>query len=200
MSEILGEYLQRSAQSPEVPRIALAVQGGGLRGPYSLGGLGGMEEISEQIGVDFRDSFSFGIGSSAGSINLAHWAGGHAREGRIIYEDELTNGKFIPRLQPFDFQTARHDIGHAIRNRKMVDVDYLVDYALQKYGKLESFEGRIADSLYAAVTDAETGVQVVLRMLAEDPELYEVFRATGALPVLYNKVVEVHGGRYVDGG
>jgi predicted acylesterase/phospholipase RssA len=159
-----------------------------------------MEEISEQCGVDFRNAFSAGIGSSAGTMNLAHYLAGHAREGIGIYTDKLTNGRFIPRLQPSDLQTARRDIGHAIRNGKLVDVDYLVDDVLQENGRLTEFKGRMADHAYAVVTDAETGIPVALRMSPDDPELYEIFRATGALPVLYNEVITVHGRKSIDGG
>lgn len=202
MAEIsLGEHLERMAQPEATSDTALLVQGGGMRGAYSIGALAALEGLSQVGGMDFRDSFSAGVGSSAGAMNLAHYAAGHAQEGIAIYTDKLTSGRFIPRLQPFDFQTARRDIGHVIRNGgKLVDVDFLADHVLQEQGRITEFGGRIANSIHAIVTDAETGQPVPLRMLADDPELYEIFRATGALPSLYNEVVEVAGGRYVDGG
>jgi len=199
--ESLGEHLQRSAQSSEPPDVALVVQGGGMRGAYSIGALAGLEGISEEIGVDLRDAFSAGYGSSEGAMNLAHYAAGHARDGIDIYTDKLTDGRFMPRLQPFDFQTVRHDIGRIIRNDFMVvDVDHLTDHVLQEQGRLTEFKGRISDNVFAVVTDAETGVPIALRMSPEDPELYEIFKATGALPVLYNKVIDIGGHGYVDGG
>lgn len=200
-TEPLGEHLKRTAQSPEVPDTVLLVQGGGMRGVYSIGALAALEGVSEEISVDFRNSFYAGIGSSAGAINMAHYGAGYAREGIGIYTDKLTNGRFIPRLQPFEFKKARLDIGHVLRNDlRFVDVDYLTDYVLQEQGRLTESEGRISESMYAVVTDAETGVPVALRMSSDDPELYEIFKATSALPVLYNEIVEVAGGKYVDGG
>ncbi|HEX5456093.1 MAG TPA: patatin-like phospholipase family protein [Candidatus Saccharimonadales bacterium] len=189
------------AQSPETPDTALIVQGGGMRGVYSIGALAALEGFSEETGVDLRNAFSAGFGSSAGAINLAHYAAGHARDGIAIYTDKLTDGRFMPRLQPFDFQTARQDIGRVVRNGfKIVDIDRLANKVLQEQGRLTSFEGSIADNIYAVATDAETGVPIALRMSPEDPDLYEIFKATGALPVLYNDIVEIKGGRYVDGG
>lgn len=199
-TESLGEHLQRTAQLPETPDMDLMVQGGGERGIFSIACLAVLEEVSEQSGVDLRNALRAGFGSSAGTMNLAHYLAGQAREGIGIYTDKLTNGKFMPRLQPFDFQTARRDIGHVIRNGKLVDVDYLVDDVLQENGRLTEFKGRMADHAYAVVTDAETGVPVALPMSPDDPELYEIFRATGALPALYNEIVEVHGRKFVDGG
>ncbi len=172
-----------------------------MRGAYSIGALAGLESISEESDVDLRNAFSAGYGSSAGAMNLAHYSAGHARDGIAIYTDKLTDGRFMPRLQPFDFQTARHDVGRIIRNNFMVvDVDHLADHVLQERGRLTEFEGRISENVYAVVTDAETGVPIALRMSPEDPELYEIFKATGALPVLYNKVIDIGGRGYVDGG
>ena len=160
MSEILlGEHLEQAAQSPEPSGIVLLVQGGGMRGAYSIGGLATMEEVCQEDGTDLRDSFDAGIGSSAGLMNMVHWVAGHAVEGINVYADDLTNGRFMPRLQPFELGTARRDIGHVIRNDyKLADLDYLTDYALQRQGRIEEFGGRIADHVYAVVTDAETGL------------------------------------------
>jgi predicted acylesterase/phospholipase RssA len=166
-----------------------------------MGGLATMEEVSRAGGTDLRNAFDAGIGSSAGLMNMVHWVAGHAGEGIGVYADDLTTGRFMPRLQPFDFQTARHDVGHVLRNGlKLADLDYLADYALQKQGRITEFGGRISKNVYAVVTDAETGLPIALRMSPDDPELYEIFKATGALPVIYNEVIEVAGGRYVDGG
>lgn len=199
-AESLGEHLQRTAQLAEAPDTALIVQGGGMRGAYSIGALAALEGISEETGIDLRNAFSAGYGSSAGAMNLAHYAAGHARDGIAVYTDKLTDGRFMPRLQPFDLQTARRDIGHAIRNGKLVDVDHLADNVLQEQGRLTDFEGRMSDNIFAVVTDAETGVPIALRMSPDDPDLYEIFKATGALPVLYNKIIDIGGHGYVDGG
>lgn len=53
--------------------------------------------------------------------------------------------------------------------------------------------------LFTIVTDAATGEGVVVSA-QDDFDLYEVFRATGALPALYNKRVLLGSRTFVDGG
>ena len=48
--------------------------------------------------------------------------------------------------------------------------------------------------------DVDTGE--VISVFASDPQydLFELFRATAALPALYNRIVRLGDGRFVDGG
>src|SRR6476659_5404086 len=82
----LGGHLRALAANPEDPsRPALVVQGGGLRGIYSLSALAVLEELG------LRDAFSRVIGSSAGAINGAYFLAGQARESISIYTEDLSN-------------------------------------------------------------------------------------------------------------
>jgi predicted patatin/cPLA2 family phospholipase len=180
----------------------MAVQGGGMRASWSIGALDALHEASLQTNVDFRDSLLAGIGSSAGAMNVGHFGSGHTEEGVEVYTDHLTDGNFIPRFDPSNPWEMAVDLARlAKRKGRPVDVDYLVDEVLQMEGPLTEVEGRMA--YYAVLTDAETAQPVTVPLSENNkfvPEIYEIYRATGALPVLYNKIIEVAGGRYVDGG
>lgn len=173
-----------------------------MRGVYSMSALARLEELAPEYGVDFRDSFLSGIGSSAGAMNLAHYGAGHGVEGISVYTDHLTDGNFMPRLKPSSPLAMGIDLVRLARRRgRPANVDFLVDEVLQMEGGLTQLGGRMTYN--AVLTDAETAEARTVPMSRDglpDPEIYEIFRATGALPVLYNKIVEVHGGRYVDGG
>jgi predicted patatin/cPLA2 family phospholipase len=176
----LGDYLAGVGRGQDgASKPALIVQGGGLRGIYSMSALATLEELG------LRDSFSFVIGSSAGAINGAYFLAGQAREGVGIYVDDLSNRHFISPL----------------RFWKIVDVDYMVDVALKQRHPLDIDAMLAAPApLYTVLTDAETAQAAVVSNRDPEIDIYEAFRATGALPVLYNRRVLVGDRRYIDGG
>lgn len=180
MSSTLEERLRQFSQAPpDEPRPALVIQGGGLRGIYSMGALTVLEDL------DLRDAFSVVVGSSAGAINGAYFLGGQAREGLGIYLDELAGGKFVAPWRPW----------------RVIDVDFLIDTVLRCQHPLDLGEMRSAHAnLLTVLTDAETAGIRIASSEQMSPDIYEVFRATAALPLLYNKRVSVGDRQYVDGG
>ncbi len=177
----LGGYLRTLAAEPEDPsRPALVVQGGGLRGIYSLSALAVLEELG------LRDAFSRVVGSSAGAINGAYFLAGQARESLSIYTDDLSNREFVdPR-----------------RLRRIVDVDFMIDVLREKHHLDEAALAAAPATLYTVLTDAETAEPRIVSSRAGF-DVYETFRATAALPGLYNKKVPLDpddGRRYIDGG
>lgn len=179
--ETLGGYLRRMASEPDNPsRPALVVQGGGLRGIYSLSALAVLEEQG------LRDAFSRVIGSSAGAINGAYFLAGQAGESLSIYTEDLSNRRFV---NPWRFW-------------KIVDVDYMIDVLREKHHLDEEAMSKAPATLYTVLTDAKTAETRVVSSREPDLDVYEVFRATAALPGLYNKKIKVEPGaaRYVDGG
>ena len=94
------------------------------------------------------------------------------------------------------------------RLSKIVDIDYLIDNILRHSTSPLDVK---------AVVDSPTVLHVILTefssarsheisskdVAARDSSgnlLYEIFRATSALPVFYNRVVEISGENFVDGG
>jgi predicted patatin/cPLA2 family phospholipase len=179
----LGGHLLKLASEPDNPsRPALVVQGGGMRGIYSLSALAELEKLG------LRDAFSRVIGSSAGAINGAYFLAGQAEESISIYTEDLSNKRFV---DPW-------------RLRKIVDVDYMIDVLRAKHHLDEEAMRKAPATLYTVLTDAATGEAKVVS--SRDPylDVYEVLRATAALPGLYNKKIAIEdrhdAPRYVDGG
>lgn len=160
------------------PSVALVVQGGGMRGVYSMGALAHLEKSG------LRDSFDLIIGSSAGAINGAYLLAGQAVQAVDVYVEGLSNRNFV---NPFRF-------------RKIVDIDYMVDVALKQELPLDLEALRRSRSLLQVVlTDAMTGEAKIVTN-RQHHDFYEVIRATAALPTLYDRTVEVGGRAYLDGG
>lgn len=161
-------------------KFGLVLPGGGMRGVYSAGALAPLIEYG------FRDAFEHIIGASAGAINGAYFLGNDVANGPITntYTNDLTNKEFV----------------NLLRRDKRVDVDYLVDTVLKQkrpidYAALEQSHAK----LHVIVTDAKTGKKVVLSNHHDLAYIYEEFRATAALPIVYDKPVQLGDRCYIDG-
>ena len=68
-------------------RLALVVEGGGMRGAVSGGALQALHDLG------LRDAFDVVYGSSAGAMNATYFLAGQ-REGVTIYSDHIANDRF----------------------------------------------------------------------------------------------------------
>jgi predicted patatin/cPLA2 family phospholipase len=101
------------------------------------------------------------------------------------YTEQLTNRAFINPWRPW----------------RVVDIDYMVDTALKRHCPLDV--QRVATSpslLHVVLTRADTGDAEIITNRDPGNDIYEICRASSALPVLYNRKVPIAGHRYVDGG
>lgn len=157
----------------------LVVQGGGMRGTYSMAALMALEEGG------LGGAFDHVVGSSAGAINGAYLLAEQATLAVTVYLDDISNKKFV------DF----------FRLQKIVDIDYLVDGVLKKHKALniKKVMGSFS-TLHIVLTDYLTGEPTTVTNRDNKLDLMEAIRATAAMPILYNKVVQVNGRGYVDGG
>ncbi len=183
MEPAIGNLLARvrgSATGATATTVTgLVVQGGGMRGTYSMAALAALEEAG------LGGAFDHVIGSSAGAINGAYFLAGQARLAVTVYLDDISNKNFV----------------NFLRLGRIVDIDFLVDYALTKVKPLNVAAVRASRSeLHIVVTDFQTGRAAVFSNRRADFDFMEAIRATAALPILYNKVVDVAGSGYVDGG
>jgi hypothetical protein len=92
--EMIDLLKARAARRSRVPhgdgaRIALAIEGGAMRGVVSAG----MVAALEQLGL--TDAFDAVYGSSAGAINGAYFLAGQANLGVTIYSEDINNRHFI---------------------------------------------------------------------------------------------------------
>jgi|GEM_PF-1063110 len=175
----LYDELSAHQQNKKDKRVfGLVLQGGGMRAVYSAGA------IAPLIKYGFSNTFDHVVGASAGAINGAYFIGAD-EETLLTYTDDLTNKNFV----------------NLLRRDKKVDIDYLVDLVM-KHKRPVDVVGLLKSTskLHIVMTDAKTGKKVVLSDHNKFTEIYEEFRATAALPLLYDKPVLVGGRWYIDGG
>ena len=160
-------------------RVGLLAQGGGMRGVYS------MAALAEIDAMGLRGSFDFAAGASSGAINLAYFLAGQAEDAVKVYTEIISNRKFVNPFRPW----------------RIVDIDFLVDVALKERVPVHVDSVREA-SAELSIDIFDTDLGSVRHVLASDTrfDLFELFRATAALPALYNRMVSLDGSRYIDGG
>lgn len=172
-----GREIEAGVRSNMV--TGLVVQGGGMRGVYSMAALMALEECG------LGRAFDHVIGSSAGAINGAYFLAQQAKLAVGVYLDDLSNARFINFRRP----------------RRVVDIDFLVDRVLKERKALDVPKVRAsASTLHIVLTDVETAKPVVVTNKDEEVDMMEAIRSTAAMPVLYNKVVELNGRGFIDGG
>ena len=170
-------------QRPEGARLALVVEGGGMRGAVS----GGMALGLDELGL--AGAFDAAYGSSAGTLNAMWLLSGRVRDGIPTWTD--------PRLVE-ELISRRRILG----KRPIVDVETLVE---KRYEQLSPglFDAVLAarTELHPVATDVATGEPVDLhRHIADGPTLREAIRASAALPLIAGPPVAIDGARYLDAG
>ncbi|MEO0493015.1 MAG: patatin-like phospholipase family protein [Actinomycetota bacterium] len=163
-------------------RVALAVEGGGMRGVISAG----MLLALEQLGL--RSTIDLVVGTSAGALASAFFVEGRTLEGSVLFYTDLNDAPFLDRSRLLKMEAA-------------LDLDYLVREAAPARGlDLESI-GQADIPLYATVTPVDpTNDTRFLHVSGDLDRIASILSATASLPVLAGgaKVIDERG--YVDGG
>ncbi len=179
IQNILARAQRDDSSAKRAVVTGLVVQGGGMRGTYSMGALMALEECG------LGQAFDHVVAASAGAINAAYLLARQAKLAVSVYLDDLSNRRFV------DY----------FRLRRIVDIDYLVDGVITKHKALDVKEVLSAQTtLHIVLTEFETGRSVVRTNRDVGSGLVEAMRATAAMPLLYGKDVSVCGVSYVDGG
>lgn len=164
-------------ERPPGARVALVVEGGGMRGAVT----GGMVLGLDELGVRFDAAY----GSSAGTLNAMWFVSGRVREGIPTWTD--------PQL-----------VAELIRRRRwpVVNVRGLVDerYELLSPGLFDAVLGAPTE-LHPIATDVATGQAVDLHRFIEDERTLRLaLRASATLPLLAGRPVALDGRRFLDAG
>ena len=163
-------------------RIALSIEGGGMRGTVSAG----MALALHELGLD--SGFDAVYGASAGAITGA-WLVSSTPEGLRGWADP-------------DYARTLIRWSALLRGRPVVDVRTLVEVVYQTEFPMD-FDSVLASQVeyHPLGTDAETGESTDLRPLIADPvELRLALRASASLPFLAGPPVELRGRRFYDAG
>jgi predicted patatin/cPLA2 family phospholipase len=162
----------------DVPKTAIVVEGGAMRGVFTVGALDVFLEN------DFHP-FDLALGVSAGACNLASHLARQEGRNRRAYFDLMTTRHFIDPLR-------------ALRGRSIVDLDWLWDElaAREPLGVAAIVAGRT--EFVVVGTCGVTGNAVYLRPTAEN--MFEALKGSCALPMLYRPTVLVEGSPVLDGG
>ena len=164
-------------ERPPGARVALVVEGGGMRGAVTGGMVLGLDELGAR--------FDAAYGSSAGTLNAMWFVSGRVREGIPTWTD--------PQL-----------VGELIRRRRwpVVNVRGLVEERYERLspGLFDAVLGAPTE-LHPIATDVTTGQAVDLHRFIEDERTLRLaLRASATLPLLAGRPVPLDGRRFLDAG
>ncbi|MEI7034749.1 patatin-like phospholipase family protein [Streptomyces pratensis] len=163
-------------------RVALVVEGGGMRGTVSAG----MALALHEAGA--TDAFDAVYGASAGAITGA-WLLSSAPENLAGWAEPMYARAMIRPVNVW-------------RGRPVVDVRHLVEHLYCEVAPMD-FDSVLANPVtyHPLATDAHTGASTDLRPYLTGPvELRLALRASAALPFLAGPPVELGGRVFYDAG
>jgi predicted patatin/cPLA2 family phospholipase len=161
-----------------VGRSAVVVEGGAMRGVFSVGVL----DVFLEQGFE---PFDLAIGASAGACNLASHVARQDGRNRRAYFDLMTRREFI-------------DVRRALLGRSVVDLDWLWDTLAEREPLDVDTLGRSPVELVVVATSARTGQALYLRPRGSG--VFDALKGSCALPGLYRGRVTVDGEALIDGG
>jgi len=181
--QVIDLMLERAALgrawSTSSRKLALIIEGGGMRGVVSAGTLLALDLLG------FREVFDEIYATSAGGVNAAYFLSGQGKLGMTVYFDDIANRRFINPWRLF----------------KIVDVDYAYDRVVSLHKPLDDAAVRASRVRFLlSVTDARSGENELLDVRARSEPVPLLLKASSALPVLYNRRIVLDGREYVDGG
>lgn len=156
-------------------RIALVIEGGGMRGVVSAG----MTAAIEQLG--FTNAFDEVHGASAGAFNAAFLIAGQASYLAGLYQHGFGNPRFV-------------SVRRVLRGRSLFNMDYVVNEVWRTQRPLRT--DRILESeikLHCTATDVESAAIVDLTDLRDDREIRTAMLASARLPWLAGAPVPFRG-------
>lgn len=164
--------------SNRLPRLALVVEGGGLRGAFCAGVLAAWDRLAPR-----RPDCIYA--TSAGAPSAAYLATGQIDLAIRLWENRTHASHLVSPL-------------HWLEGRPLMDIDKLVDCFRGRLALDVNRFGLSSTKVFIAVTNCRTASADYLRLTPDNA--LEVLQATMALPLAYGRVVTIHGQPYIDGG
>lgn len=162
--------------------VALAVEGGGMRGIVSGAMLSALADHS------FTNSFDSIYSLSAGAINSTYFAAGGGWQALSVYYDDLITREFI-------------DFRRLLQRKPILSLDYVLNDVMRGTNPLDyvqALESKI--DLNIIVADINRLEPVVLSKFDSEEELEWALRTSASLPVIAGPPPEKNGTRFLDGG
>jgi predicted patatin/cPLA2 family phospholipase len=160
--------------------MKLVLEGGGARAAYSAGVVHALARGGVRPKVV--------IGCSSGSINAAFCASGQTETLCDLWSNYVPGKHFI--------SWRRHLTPFAAPG---LAIDDMLDRVMIGQGLFDPVAATRGDpALYVAVTDVLSGRGILIQPTREN--VVEWLRASLALPVGYNRIVNIDGRGYIDGG
>jgi predicted patatin/cPLA2 family phospholipase len=161
-------------------RVALLIEGGGMRGVVSAG----MTAAIEQLGL--TDAFDEVHGASAGAFNAAFLLAGQAAYLTTLYQYGFGDPRFV-------------SIIRALRGGPAFDMDHVINHVWTRHRPLRfDAVARSGIELHCTATDADRATIVDLTGLRSQEEICCALRASGRLPWLAGAPVSFRGMRLLD--
>ncbi|MFT4261910.1 MAG: patatin-like phospholipase family protein [Nocardioides sp.] len=160
--------------------IALALEGGGLRGVISAG----MAAVVEELGL--IDAFDLVVGTSAGAVNAAALRAGQIAAFADAYVDTFSSRYFI-------------DSRRMLLNRPVVRMDRLIDHTSNAFG-VSLTDHRYDFPIAFVATSISTGKAVPHTDFNDEDDFLGSLAASGLLPLVGGAPVSLRGDRWLDGG
>jgi predicted patatin/cPLA2 family phospholipase len=160
------------------PTTTLVIEGGGLRGAFSAG-------VAAELAAAGVPAFDDIIAVSSGAPTAAYLATGQAEDAVAIWRGYTHGTQLIA-------------VRNLSRGRPLMDIDRLVG-VFERVVPLDAQRlARSQSRLWVGVTDCRTGE--ARRIVATPRNIFELLRATMALPVANGRVIDVDGTLAIDGG
>ncbi|HZI20625.1 MAG TPA: patatin-like phospholipase family protein [Pyrinomonadaceae bacterium] len=174
-----SERWRAGNREPDGRKLGLVIEGGAMRAVCSAGGAVALAHLG------FTDLFDEVYATSAGAMNASYFLSNQPLLGISVYFDSCTTRSFL----------------NPLRVWKVIDVDYLFEQVVSVDKPLDV--EKILSSrtrLFVAVIDKRTGAGTVIDTKATNAPLLSVLKAATALPVLYNRAIDIDGTPFMDGG
>ncbi|OGG56752.1 hypothetical protein A3D71_03690 [Candidatus Kaiserbacteria bacterium RIFCSPHIGHO2_02_FULL_55_20] len=160
--------------------ISIVAEGGGIRGAYVFGVA---EALWSHYGLHRVDVV---VGTSASAGTVAYYASGQHRLGRPVWLNEISSPRFI---------NARN----ILRNRTVVDIDYMIDTVFKRRFPLDPIALKSSPVRCIIPVESYRTGKIEYIDATESPfDIFEVLRASSAVPIVYHKLVTLGNEKYFD--
>ncbi len=159
-------------------KLAIVCAGGGMSCSYAGGAI---VALADELKITRPD---FLIAASGSAATAMYYLTGQQDRIRRIWTDYLATPRF--------FSIKRF--------REMMDVDYLIDEVIREKEPLDLEKlAKIETRYFIPVTNTRTGEGRYVAC-SEEVDLFELLRATKALPFFYGRKVMIDGDPHMDSG